>query len=523
MSKAKKDNDTFDDLITWEIDEETGEIIASNIEGKKVSIKKYEGKEVLPAYPYAIGADVHRDFMQYSIMVRIDKQVKEYHFQSKTDYDSLLHAKDFAIKIIEEFSDPHIDVDPNSIRYACESTGNYHQPLLKTWKGVPIVVNPSIAKAGSRKSDRLDARLLCHNALLGTWPESYIVPDIVHIIRTLNLQRSHCERKANQIGNSINTELLRFGVNLGTKGSVTLNNEVRNLVLDQLSEHPQLEPGCTNDMIPSQIKTVLLDCYDEWDRQKELADDFAKQIQEVVYSSKWKCGDKEVDGKEMVALLRTVPGVGDVTAYVWLATVICAHRFETYLKCVAYCGFDPSNGTSGGKVVSLKKRKGNLDIHSNLCQSASVLINHASEPFGRWGQQIYERTGSYARARSAVGRRLCIALYYVQKKGEKFSYDYYRFEEPKVIDITLEELAIVDNRFVRYVRKMIPLGIETTQEMVHWFQLCKFKKVRGLGKGFYSLVREFINSQEHYNELYVSKYGEDKECFIDEERTDYNE
>ena len=94
------------------------------------------------------------------------------------------------------------------------------------------------------------------------------MPDIVHIIRTLNLQRSHCERKANQIGNSINTELLRFGVNLGTKGSVTLNNEVRNLVLDQLSEHPQLEPGCTNDMIPSQIKTVLLDCYDEWDRQR---------------------------------------------------------------------------------------------------------------------------------------------------------------------------------------------------------------------------------------------------------------
>ena len=41
MSKAKKDNDTFDDLITWEIDEETGEIIASNIEGKKVSIKKW--------------------------------------------------------------------------------------------------------------------------------------------------------------------------------------------------------------------------------------------------------------------------------------------------------------------------------------------------------------------------------------------------------------------------------------------------------------------------------------------------
>ena len=30
----------------------------------------------------------------------------------------------------------------------------------------------------------------------------------------------------------------------------------------------------------------------------------------------------EVDGKQMVALLKTVPGIGDITAYVWLATVI---------------------------------------------------------------------------------------------------------------------------------------------------------------------------------------------------------
>ena len=141
MSKAKKDNDALDDLITWYVDEETGEIIASNIEGKKVSIKKYEGKEVLPAYPYAIGADVHRDFMQYSIMVRIDKQVKEYHFQSKTDYDSLLHAKDFAIKIIEEFSDPHIDVDPNSLLRS-KFFDEYEIVVYNSFDGFPVVIEP---------------------------------------------------------------------------------------------------------------------------------------------------------------------------------------------------------------------------------------------------------------------------------------------------------------------------------------------------------------------------------------------
>ena len=522
MMRAKKDNGILENMIVWKVDEETGEVTMSDLDGTEITIEKYKGNEVLPAYPYAIGVDVHRDFMQISVMVRIDKQVKEYHFQCKTDYHSLLYAKDFAINIIKRYSSPHIDVDKDDVRYACESTGNYHQPLLKTWKGVPIVVNPSIAKAGRRKSDRLDAKTLCQNALLGTWPESYIVPDDVHVIRTLNLQRTHCEQKANQIGNSINSELLRYGVNLGTKGSVTLNSDVKELVLDQLSDAPGLEPGCINDMIPSEVKSVLKQCYSEWERQKTMSVEYFNQIRSKVYSTKWKCGDTTVDGKTMVDLLQTVPGVGEVTAFTWLATVICAHRFDTYLKCSAYCGFDPSNATSAGKVVNGKKRKGNLDIHSKLCQCAGLLIYHASEPFGRWGEQLKQRSGSFSKARSAVARKLCIALYYVQKNGVEFSYDSYRLEEPAVLDIPLEELVVIDSRFKRYVKKIIPLGVTETQEMVHWYQLCKFKRVKGLGKGFYSLVREFIDSQEQYKELYNSKF-EKQECFENGERTDYNE
>ena len=522
MRKAKKDNGILEDMVVWTIDEETGELHMSDLAGIEIVLEKYEGKEVKPAYPYAIGIDVHRDFLQISVMVRIEKNVKEYHFQCKTDHASLLHAKDFAIKIIEHFSEPHIDVDREKVRYACESTGNYHQPLLKAWGGVPIVVNPSIAKAGRRKSDRLDAKVLCQNALLGTWPESYIVSDVVHEIRTLNLQRDHCERNANRIGNNINSELLRYGVNVSSQGSVTLNHDVRNLVMDQLSEHPQMEPGCTVDLIPPDIKKVLKTCYEEWDKQKAASAKYSTMIVDKVCSVKWKCGDSTIDGRKMIDLLRTVPGIGETTAIVWLSTVICAHRFDNCLKCAAYCGFDPSNATSAGKVVSAKKRKGHMNIHAKLCQCAAVLINKASEPFGRWANQILQRTGSFSRARAALARKLCIALYYVQLKGVAFSYDSYRLEEPDVIDIRLEELVIIDHRFKRYVKKMLPLGISTTQEMVHWFQLCKFKKVKGLGKGFYSLVREFIDSQPNFEKLYVDTFGEE-EYFEDEERTDYNE
>ena len=163
-----------------------------------------------------------------------------------------------------------------------------------------------------------------------------------------------------------------------------------------------------------------------------------------------------------------------------------------------------------------------MDIHSKLCQSAGLLINHESEPFGRWGEQLKQRTGSFSKARSAVARKLCIALYYVQKKGVEFSYENYRLEEPTVLDISLEELIIIEPKFKRYVKKMLPLNVTTTQELVHWFQLCKFKRVKGLGKGFYSLVREFIDTQDHYIELYNESFKKE-DWFQDEERTDYNE
>ena len=100
----------------------------------------------------------------------------------------------------------------------------------------------------------------------------------------------------------------------------------------------------------------------------------------------------------------------------------------------------------------------------------------------------------------------------------------YHIEEPAVIDIRLEELAIIEPRFKRYVKKMIPLGIQTTQEMIHWYQLCKFKKVKGLGKNFYALVREFIDSQEKYTETYQLKFGgQNEEFYEDDSRTDFNE
>ncbi|MBR3245782.1 MAG: transposase [Parasporobacterium sp.] len=522
MRSARPDKTVKADLFKYEVDPETGEVFDDDRQ-TELQLKDYEGNVVLPAYSWSIGCDVHRDFIQVSVMIRVGQSVKEYHFQCDTDYSSLCDAKKLIIRMIESFSDPHVDVDPNRLRYACESTGNYHHPLLKAWGGIPIVINPSIAKAGRRKSDHIDAYVLCQNALMGVWPESFVFSDDINILRTLFQQRRHCERRANQIGNSINSELLRFGVNIGRDGSVTKNRSVREHVMDQLSDHPAMEPGKTNDFIPPEVKAILKKSYEEWDRYKELGEEYLQQIRDKIESMMWKCGDTELDGKEMISLLCTVPGIGEYTAMIWLTYIVEAHRFASYEKCIAYCGFDPSAATSAGKVVSGKKRKGNKELHEAIVRSAGTLLSRANEPFGRWAENLYNRSGKWKKASNALGRKLVTALYYVQKTGNEFDYEKYRIEEPEVIDISLDRLIEIEPAFRRYIKKIIPMNITTTQEMVHVYHICGFKRVKGLGKGFYGLVRKFIENQNEYRERYFEIYGKDDIIYDEEDRDDYNE
>ena len=141
MRSAKSDKRVNLDILKYAADPDTGEVFTDDEEKTKILMKDYEGNYVLPAYPFSVGCDVHELFIEISVMVRQGSSVKEYHFQSQTDRNSLLNAKKFAIRIIELFSDPHIDVDPDRLRFCCESTGTWHIPLLKNWGGCPIVLS----------------------------------------------------------------------------------------------------------------------------------------------------------------------------------------------------------------------------------------------------------------------------------------------------------------------------------------------------------------------------------------------
>lgn len=226
----------------------------------------------------------------------------------------------------------------------------------------------------------------------------------------------------------------------------------------------------------------------------------------------WQTKDAFIDGSELIPILTTAPAVGEVTAAVWLANIVTPLRFPNSKAIAAYCGLDPSLKISAKKVTSTVKRGGHKDLHGALCMCASVLIKNHNEMFGKWGFNLYKQTGRWKKATNAVARKLAVALYYMHMNAVPFSYEQYNLiKETVVIDITLDELASINRDFRRYVRILRENNVSTTTELINQYYACRLKDYKGLGKKFYSLVKDFITNQKHYRELYYGTDGSEEE------------
>jgi hypothetical protein len=182
----------------------------------------------------------------------------------------------------------------------------------------------------------------------------------------------------------------------------------------------------------------------------------------------------------MLELLQSVPGVGPVTAAVWLAEIVTPRRFPSPKALAAYIGCDPSLKVSAGKVTEHVKRKGNGNLHRCLVQSAQMLVSFRREAFGIWGYSLAckHAKGGWQKAVGAVARRVGLGLYWVQRTGTPFTYDQYNLTIRKEI---LKNEAIEDLTFSdRVKRLLIMYSIRTAHDLVDGVENGLLRK-RGFG------------------------------------------
>lgn len=444
-------------------------------------------EQMTPTLPYGVGIDTHKLFIQCCITYMTATACERVEREFQTTWPDLLKCR----RWIEQTLTEKGHWKPGDlIRYTIESTGCYHLPVCQALEGQPTVINPMLAGPTRRKTDVLDARMLAHHSIIALWRPSFVLPEKGEILRCLLAMRNEAGRNASRILNRINNHALRFGHTIGRDGSMA---DMRNRATleDLCAGKTVISENLRPTGIPAAVRCIFTDSFSLFDMYKAQSAKYHKAALDWVKINTWPTEKEEINGKKILAILTSVPAVGEVTALTWISVISDPRRFQDKKQVAAFCGSDPSVKVSAGKTTSHTKRKGNARLHHVLKNCASQLVRMHKEPLGQWGYNILRRhrKGAWGRAISAVARRLAICMWHVHRTGFEFSYEQYRFMlVPDVPDVELEETDLHQ----RYIAMLKEHGFTKTGEIARAF-LTTLPQQKGIGVACLTAVKEWID------------------------------
>lgn len=405
-----------------------------------------------------VGIDVSKRFsylaVKHSALPTCQKLVKVDH-----NKDGITKARDFLKQIEKEFG--------KAPTLVMESTGHYHEllfySLLKSGYEV-IVINPiqsnAITNLGVRKekNDKKDAMKICDLYLLGRCKPSIIQKD-ARKLKELVRQRDYIIKQRSAFKNKLIAVLDRTWLGI----TDIFDDVIAATCLALLKQYPNpksLLKASKPDVIKLLAQTSkqslswamtkygqlisLANDIEEYSLADEITDVTTlsnisviecfnlqiSKLEEVISSigeseEYFKLDSSSV--KEELALLRTIPGIGPVTANIILAETGSIDNFSKPYKLTAFAGLDPSTFQSGqfnGSKTRISKRGSRL-LRQAYFQASCSLIAQCTK--GNVIDQIlYEyylekcKTKTKKQAIVALARKLVKITYAVLKKRQPY-------------------------------------------------------------------------------------------------------
>jgi transposase len=268
--------------------------------------------------------------------------------------------------------------------------------VLKPFAAELQMGNPSMMKAigaSKKKNDRLDARKIADLVRCNLLPVCYVAPPEMRDLRRMLRYRNLVVGQAVQMKNRMSGLLMEVGAEYN-KQRLHGARYFREL-MGQLEE------------VPESVKELLrlsrgaLETFEA--TQRQLLDRLQKEPLLV----------------KRVKLLRSIGGVGEVTALSWALEICDPRRFPSIGDAVSYCGL-----TSALDASADKQQRGPISKQRNA-HLQSVLIE-AAKLAPRWNQPLAElhdrelKRGDRNRATLVVARKLVAYLLAVDKSGKPF-------------------------------------------------------------------------------------------------------
>jgi transposase len=295
-------------------------------------------------------------------------------FQAQGEFSAVVEATasyEWFVRLIEPFAKQVVLAHPKKLRVIAEST---------------------------RKNDKLDAQVLAEFLALDFIPQSYRPTPRQRDHRRLVRHRDAIQRRITSVKNRMRWILANYNADRP--------DLFRAPVLTELANIP-LSPA--DRFAIRQLQEELL-----FHRQQLTQANH--ELKEFVSSSPLK-------EQELRELLRTIPGVGFITAEVVLAEIADIHRFTSAKQVTAYAGLSPGQRGSADKNQELHiEKNGSKHLRWILVEAAWRLVRHSP----RW-QAIYGRLKARVKAKKAivaVARRLLGVIAAVLRRGEPYSATY---------------------------------------------------------------------------------------------------
>jgi transposase len=233
------------------------------------------------------------------------------------------------------------------------------------------------------KTDKVDAWALAQLLRTGFLPESYLAPTRVRDQRMLLRHRQAMVRTRTSIKNRVHGLLARYNIHIGASD---IFGRAGMGMLRALE-------------LPSHARRIL-------DDQLEYIEYANKQIKSLEDYLR-----KTIAPDPRVGWLRSLPGVGKITAYYLIAEIGEIERFRSAGKLVSYCGLCPTNRGSAGKMRHGRPRGGRRLLRWALIEAAHTAVRRDSY-FGSVFGALQRRKGKQI-AYVAAARKMAQIIWHM--------------------------------------------------------------------------------------------------------------
>ena len=267
---------------------------------------------------------------------------------------------------------------------------------LKAYAGELQMGHPAMMKAigaSKKKNDKLDARKIADLVRCNLLPACYVAPPEIRELRQMLRYRNLVVSQAVRMKNKMSGLLMEVGAEYNKQQ--LHGKKYFTELLGTIAEAPE----SVKDLL--RLSRGALEMFETTQRQ------LLVRLQKDPLLAK------------RVGVLKSIRGVGEVTALTWALEVSDPQRFSSVARAASYCGLTSALDSSADK-----QQRGPISKQRNA-HLQTVLIE-AAKLAPRWNPQLaavhareLER-GNRNRATLAVARKLVAYLLAVDKSGRRF-------------------------------------------------------------------------------------------------------